>query len=430
MAWTRYNLTESQIQGLANLCLQEQGSIEGARAEACLMANLLEGNKYYHDKYGTDIYSFARNSGWFSRAAYWMDNGTAGAAYRKVVADVLADGKRVYPPYIDEHDSFADISSAKNNGTEISKKDRSEYRPGVTQIRNRFGSSYTFHVFPTWTSDPFGYTQKKEFVPTAEDIINRAETYLGMSEPSGDDWFIKTYNSIAGTNFGMDVAWCAIFVSVVARLIAVPESIVPTFADCDAGKAWYLKKQRYMRGKAHGGSYIPKPGDVVFYSSRKTQEDSTHVGYVVSCDGSKLRAIEGNKSDSVAYRDISLSDGYIIGYGKTAEYLNGEEDWSGMNIREYVKNLYVDDLFREPSDAELDSWEKDIQVHGRNPEEVQEIFRDSPEGRQEWVKTMYLRILHREAKPDEVKAWVTAMECGESREGVMKDIQNSPEAKK
>lgn len=428
--WTKYNLTAEQVQGIANLAKQEQGSIEGARCEACLMADLLEGTPKYKATYGTDIYRFVRSSGWFSKAAYWMDHGDAGEGYRKVVRDVLVDGKRTLPPYVNEHDCFADIDTVRNGWSYFSVKDRSRYKPGVTVIRNRYGSEYTFWCFPTWSSDPFGLTKRTDFLPTAQDVINKAVSYLGMSEPSGDDWFIKTYNSIAGTNFGMDVAWCAIFVSVMARLIAVPESIVPTFADCDEGKAWYLKKQRYMRGKAHGGSYIPKPGDVVFYSSRKTQEDSTHVGYVVSCDGSKLRAIEGNKADAVGYRDISLSDGYIIGYGKTAEYLNGEEEWSGMNIREYVKNLYVDDLFREPSDAELDSWEKDIQVHGRNPEEVQEIFRDSPEGRQEWVKTMYLRILHREAKPDEVKAWVTAMECGESREEVMRDIQNSPEARK
>lgn len=427
--WTKYNLTAEQVQGLANLCKQEQGSVEGARNEACLIANLLEGTPKYKAKYGNDIYQFARTSGWFSRAAYWMDNGDAGDGYRKAVRDVLVEGKRILPPFVNEHDSFADIESARNGWDYISIKDRSQYKPGTTVIRNRYGSTYTFWCFPTWSSDPFGLTKRTDFLPSTADLIHKAESYLGVSEPSGDDYFIKVYNSITRAGFRMDVAWCAIFVSVVAALIGVPDSIIPTFADCDAGKAWYLKHQRYMRAKAHGGSYLPKPGDVVFYSSRKSQEDSTHVGIVVSCDGTKLRAIEGNKSDAVGYRDISLGDGYIIGYGKVAEYLNGTEEWSGMNVRDFVKNLYVDDLFRVPSDAELDSWEKDIQVHGRNPEEVQRIFRDSPEGRQEWVKTMYLRILHREAKPEEVKAWVTAMEKGESREGVMKDIANSPEAK-
>jgi hypothetical protein len=37
-------------------------------------------------------------------------------------------------------------------------------------------------------------------------------------------------------------------------------------------------------------------------------------------------------------------------------------------------------------------------------------------------------ILHREPAPEEVKAWTTAMEKGESRESVLRDIRNSPEA--
>ena len=41
MVFKKYKLTQVQLQGLANLCVQEQGSLDGARAEASLMANLL-----------------------------------------------------------------------------------------------------------------------------------------------------------------------------------------------------------------------------------------------------------------------------------------------------------------------------------------------------------------------------------------------------
>lgn len=371
--WNKYELTAEQVQGLANLCKQEQGTIEGARAEACLMANLLEGSDYFRQKYGTDIYSFARYSGWFSKATYWMDHGDAGEGYRAVIRSVLADGKRVLPPYINEHDCFSDITTA----TGVSKKnDRSQYHPGKTIIRNSYGSTYTFHCFPTWTSDPFGYTKKTDFLPSADDLINRAETYLGMAEPSGDDYFIRVYNSITGEGFPLDVAWCAIFVSVVARLIGAPESIIPTFADCDEGKAWFLSKKRYMRSRAHGGSYTPKRGDVVFYSSRKTQEDSTHVGYVVSCDGTNILAIEGNHADAVGYRHIEVTDAKIIGYGMVADYLANEqtEDWKNVDMKAFIKHLYVDELLREPSENEVAAWVKDIQTHGRNPEDLFPAF--------------------------------------------------------
>lgn len=420
--WIKYDLTADQAQGLANLAKQEQGTIEGARAELCLMANLLEGTPEYRKKYGTDIYSFARNSGWFSRAPYWMDNGNAGEGYRKLVREVLSDGKRVLPLYVNEHDCFSDITTATGV---TDKKDRPQYTPGKTIIRNKYGSTYTFFCFPTWTSDPFGYTKKTDFLPTPEDVINRADTYLGMAEPSGDDYFIRTYNSFRGERFSLSEKWCAMYVSVVMRLIGVPDDICPTFADCDDGKRWFFNRKRYMRSRPHGGSYVPQTADVVFYGP--SQADSNHVGIVVSCDGATLTAIEGNHNDAVGYRTIALNDAKILGYGKVHDFLT-KGDWDRMDMRSFINNLYTDDLFREATDAELDAWEKDTREHGRTPGDLQTIFRDSPEGREAWVKALYGMILHREPAPDEIKAWTTAMEAGESREAVMRDIQNSPEA--
>lgn len=425
--WTKYNLTAEQVQGIANLAKQEQGSIEGARIEVCLMANLLEGSEYYKSKYGTDIYKFVRNSGWFSRAAYWMDNGDAGEGYRRIVRDILIDGKRVAPPYINEHDCFSDIKTA----TGVSKKtDRSQYHPGATEIRNVYGSEYTFWCFPTSASDPFGYTKKTTFIPTADDIIHKAETYLGMREPSGDDFFISYYNSLTYDHHPLDEKWCAMFVTSIYTLMGA--TCVPIFDTCTVGREWYIRQGRYMRSKGHGGTYTPKRGDTVFYSSQHLQGLANHVGIVVSCDGNTLRAIEGNHEDAVGYRDISVNDQYIIGYGRVADYLakDSKGDWDGVDIRTFVEHLYTDELFREGSADEVTAWVNDINAHGRNPEEVQSIFRNSPEGRTAWVNAMYWLILHREAKPEEVTAWVKAMEKGESREGVMKDIQNSPEAKK
>ena len=50
----KYNLTETQIKKLARLCVQEQGSVAGVKAEASLMANLLETSPSRMAKYGTD----------------------------------------------------------------------------------------------------------------------------------------------------------------------------------------------------------------------------------------------------------------------------------------------------------------------------------------------------------------------------------------
>lgn len=153
-----------------------------------------------------------------------------------------------------------------------------------------------------------------------EKIIKKAISYLGVSEPTGDDQFIKLYNDLTGAGFSMTVAWCAIFVTAIARLVAAPTSLIPTFASCDAGVNWFKNKGRYEKAKYYGGTYTPKRGDVIFYSSKHTQADSTHVGYVVSVSGNTIKAIEGNKNDAVGYRNIKDSDKYIIGYGRVADF--------------------------------------------------------------------------------------------------------------
>lgn len=156
-----------------------------------------------------------------------------------------------------------------------------------------------------------------------EKIINKAISFLGVKEPTGDDQFIKLYNQLTNTGFSMAVAWCAIFVTAVARLVGVATSLIPTFASCDAGVKWFKNKGRYEKSKYYGGTYTPKRGDIVFYSSKHTQSDSTHVGYVVNVMSSSLKAIEGNKSDAVGYRTINLNDKYIIGYGRVADFAGG-----------------------------------------------------------------------------------------------------------
>lgn len=156
-----------------------------------------------------------------------------------------------------------------------------------------------------------------------EKIIKKAISYLGVKEPTGDDQFIKLYNQLTNAGFSMTVAWCAIFVTAIARLVGASTSLIPTFASCDLGVDWFDKKGRYEKSKYYGGTYTPKRGDIVFYSSKHTQSDSTHVGYAVETIGNTLKAIEGNKSDAVGYRTINLNDKYIIGYGRVADFAGG-----------------------------------------------------------------------------------------------------------
>lgn len=157
-------------------------------------------------------------------------------------------------------------------------------------------------------------------------LVKRGEQYIGWAEPTGDDFFINLYNHYTGAGFPLNVAWCAIYVTVIARLCGVGTDIVPNFADCDAGVRWFKDHGRWENSKAQGGSYIPKRDDVVFYSNKHTQKDSTHVGYAKEVINGTLKVLEGNKNDAVGYRTISLSDPYIIGYGRVADFLGDVSD--------------------------------------------------------------------------------------------------------
>ena len=81
--YKKYDLTDDEIKQIASLCMQEQGSVEGAKAEASLMANLYEQNK--KEGKANDIYSYVRNSGWFANSKTFMDKRNAPEEVNKAV---------------------------------------------------------------------------------------------------------------------------------------------------------------------------------------------------------------------------------------------------------------------------------------------------------------------------------------------------------
>jgi hypothetical protein len=144
----------------------------------------------------------------------------------------------------------------------------------------------------------------------AKSILEIALSQRGVAEPVGDDKYIKWYGG-----FPLNVSWCAIFVSWVASQANIPTTVVPKFASCDAGMEWFQKKDLFEKAPAWGGAYVPRPEDVIFFSSNLDPKDSTHVGYVVKVDKTKVFTIEGNTSDMVAERSYLLTDKKILGYG-------------------------------------------------------------------------------------------------------------------
>ena len=146
-------------------------------------------------------------------------------------------------------------------------------------------------------------------------IINTAKSQIGTCEPDGDDKYIKVYNEATGSTFGMDVAWCAIFVTWVMIVCGIAKEVVLRFASCTAGMKWFIKQGRWKNAKAYGGTYTPVPGILIFFSKGHKLTDPSHVGIVTKVTSTYVYTVEGNTSDAVHERKYLLNDPYIIGYG-------------------------------------------------------------------------------------------------------------------
>ena len=167
IAYTKYNLTNTQLLGLTAICAQENGSsVNAIRAEASLMANLLESNKKYSNT-ANGLVDYVLNGKWFAKSStkYYSNpnsklnqfSSNTKEKYIDAVRDVLINGNRAFPTNVMEHDCLSDIVAVANNGVKFSKKDRSQYIKDTTVIINRYGTIYRFYSFPDSKSDPFGY---------------------------------------------------------------------------------------------------------------------------------------------------------------------------------------------------------------------------------------------------------------------------------
>lgn len=163
-----YNLDDNLLTRIADKCAHEQPGIEGVKAEASLMANRFElfGSKFGTGATGLDNYVY--NSGWFGSG---NSNVKATDKQKAAVKEVLVNGNRTLPLYVDEHDCIDcgqygfDIIKIVNDGNTITDQKElvkhSNYIKNKTLIYNKYGKGkdfYTFYTFPSNDSDPFGYT--------------------------------------------------------------------------------------------------------------------------------------------------------------------------------------------------------------------------------------------------------------------------------
>lgn len=152
-------------------------------------------------------------------------------------------------------------------------------------------------------------------------IVDKMMSWLGCHE--GDPvhkHIIDTYNAHQPLARGYKVkytdAWCATTVSAAAIECGYTD-IIPT--ECSCNKMIDLLKKMGIWQEDDG--YVPGLADIILYDwdDNGIGDDtgpSEHVGFVASeVVNNHFRVIEGNKSDGVNLRTMTVNGKYIRGYG-------------------------------------------------------------------------------------------------------------------
>ncbi len=132
---------------------------------------------------------------------------------------------------------------------------------------------------------------------------------------------LKEYESLGGKyyrggKYGPHPgAWCADFVSWVAKSMGYNERDFPQSPSCGSMIQVYKEEGRYHKP----GRYIPKPGDVVFFDW-EPDGGQDHVGIVLAVEdgGNKLITIEGNTTGPGVSQGLFVKTRYrknVFGYG-------------------------------------------------------------------------------------------------------------------
>lgn len=180
---------------------------------------------------------------------------------------------------------------------------------------------------------------------SVDEIINNfisvAERFLGVREGTPQHSIILAlYNSSKPKDeyqMGPDDPWCAAFVGAISGGCGL-ENIIPVSAHCGRLEA-ALKRTGATRVTS------PQRGDIALFDWNGDGKYDDHVGIVVASGEHTVRTIEGNKNDSVDYREFSVRSTPVIFYRPNwvGTPVQSTEPISWNKYREYYSELTWDE---------------------------------------------------------------------------------------
>lgn len=151
-----------------------------------------------------------------------------------------------------------------------------------------------------------------------DQIIQLEESFLGYQEgPGGWTQFGQWYaDNIAHDPAFATADWCEMFQTYCVYHCNVSGTVWPYVSPYGSAVNWmaqWMNARSYAINKA---IQMPRRGDVVAYSWTSDPNNLDHAGMVVEVTGlipstAQLKVIEGNKSDTVGYRNIAYQDSQV-----------------------------------------------------------------------------------------------------------------------
>lgn len=149
--------------------------------------------------------------------------------------------------------------------------------------------------------------------------VAKINSWIGLKESNNSHMtIINIYNSHSPKARGYTMtstdAWCATTVSAVGIALGITANW-PAECSCSKMIELYQALGRWMETD----SYVPTIGDLMMYDwGDSGTGDCTgapeHVGMVTAVNGNTITVVEGNKSDAVGTRTMTVNGKYIRGY--------------------------------------------------------------------------------------------------------------------
>lgn len=322
---TKYELSDDQKISLAKYINREAGSNEdGKRAVASHMCNMYE---YWHwsgdSRAKKTLFLTIYGNSWYAQGT--RENQTYTSEDLTAVEECICNGNRNIPPYVTEFDMWGGVAHLGDRDytdiIEISPvpSSDSDLKRHTSVLKNAMGASgrfYAVYMYSASGGNIFYYESDKykeycdsryvsETTALAQKFVSVAIAEEGTAETGNNS---QKY----GREMGADnVPWCGYFVAWCAKHADVPTSVIAWNNDSVGSAAWYAyaaEKNGMGTYHARGSGYTPKLGDIFVLNYNGTAfAKNAHVGIVRSYEsGDKFKSIEGNSSDMVKSRSVSI----------------------------------------------------------------------------------------------------------------------------